>query len=303
MVRKTILPRGEGPICYSLRMHRTLRVRLACTTGLLLGTVAAYTQNPPPPRPFATEKVRGDLYMVSGGGGNVAAYITPEGVILVDDMYDRDYAGVMQQVKTLTDLPVRYVLNTHHHADHAGANASMPAAVMLVAHRNAREQMIRIKQPGLPNITYEDRVQIHLGGREVNAYHFGRGHTNGDVIVYFPQERAIHTGDLFLSRAFLPYMDFEAGGSAIEWTQAIDGALKLDFDKIIPGHGSVSDRAGLAKWRSDFVGMRDRIRAMVRAGESKDAISRVLLGEFKWPEGGLAIGQVDAFIAEMKAAR
>jgi glyoxylase-like metal-dependent hydrolase (beta-lactamase superfamily II) len=96
--------------------------------------------------------------MVQGGGGNVAVYLTSEGLILVDDMYDRDYASVMEQVRKLSNLPVRYVLNTHHHDDHAGANNSMPASVELISHKNARTQMLRLKQPGQPRLTFANEV-------------------------------------------------------------------------------------------------------------------------------------------------
>jgi cyclase len=284
-------------------MLRTLGIRLAATGLFLIGAWLAHTQTAPP-RAATTQKVKDNLYMIQGGGGNVAVYVTNEGLILVDDMYDRDYASVMEQVRKLSDLPVRYVLNTHHHDDHAGANNSMPPSVELISHRNARTQMIRLKQPGQPRVTFADEIEVHLGGKEVQAYHFGRGHTDGDIIVYFPELKTIHSGDIFLTNATatrpaLPYMDYAAGGSALEWTHVIDETTKLDFDTIIPGHGPISNRAGLAKWRADFVTMRDRIQGMVRQGQSKAAISKVLLEEFKWPDGGLAIGQVDAFIAEM----
>ena len=288
-------------------MRRTFRIRL-CSISLLLGGVwAAHTQTPPA-REARSLKVKDNLYMIQGGGGNVAVYVTSEGLILVDDMYDRDYASVMEQVRKLSDQPVRYVLNTHHHDDHAGANNSMPSSVELISHRNARTQMLRLKQPGQPRVTFADELEVHLGGKEVRAYHFGRGHTNGDVIVFFPELKTIHTGDIFLTngtptRPALPYMDYVAGGSAVEWTRVIDETAKLDFDTIIPGHGPVSDRAGLAKWRAAFVTMTDRIGTMVRRGESKDAVSKVLLDEFKWPAGGLAIGQVDAFISELGRSR
>jgi hypothetical protein len=97
-------------------------------------------------------------------------------------------------------------------------------------------------------------------------------------------------------------MDFAAGGSSVEWTHVIGETAKLDFDTIIPGHGPLSDRAGLVKWRVAFVTMRDRISGMVRRGESKEAVSKVLMEEFKWPAGGLAIGQVNAFISELRQA-
>ena len=285
-----------------------MAIRTAGVTLLLGGAWLAYTQTPAPPRAATTQKVKEDLYMVQGGGGNVAVYVTSEGLILVDDMYDRDYASVMEQVRKISDRPVRYVLNTHHHDDHAGANNSMPPTVELISHKNARSQMLRIKQPGMPRVTFADELEVHLGGKEVRAYHYGRGHTNGDVIVYFPELKTIHTGDIFLTngtptRPAQPYMDYAAGGSAMEWTHVIDETSKLDFDTIIPGHGPLSNRAGLAKFRADVVTLRERIQGMVKKGESKDAISKVLFDEFKWPVGGLAIGQVDAFIAEMAQAR
>jgi glyoxylase-like metal-dependent hydrolase (beta-lactamase superfamily II) len=97
-------------------------------------------------------------------------------------------------------------------------------------------------------------------------------------------------------------MDYAAGGSALEWTHVLDEMAQLDFDTIIPGHGPLSDHAGLARWYRDFVTLRERIRDMVQRGESKEAITKVLFDEFKWPVGGLAIGQVDAFIAEMRTS-
>jgi glyoxylase-like metal-dependent hydrolase (beta-lactamase superfamily II) len=184
----------------------------------------------------------------------------------------------------------------------------MPSSVELISHKNARTQMLRLKQPGQPRITFADEIEIHLGGKEVRAYHYGRAHTDGDVIVFFPELRTIHSGDIFLTngtptRPAQPYMDYAGGGSALEWTHVMDEMEKLDFDTIIPGHGPVSDRKGLAKWRTEFLALRGRIGGLVKGGASKEEISKVLLEEFKWPAGGLAIGQVDAFIAEMRTQR
>ena len=184
-------------------MRRAISVRIAAAVLFLSCTWVAYTQTPTPakPRPATAKQVKDNLYLIQGEGGNVAAYVTDEGILLIDDMYDRNYAAVMDAVRTISNKPVRYVLNTHHHDDHAGANNSMPASVQLVSHDNARSQMIRINQPGRPNVTFERELQVHLGGKEVRAYHFGRGHTNGDVIYFFPELKTIHTGDIFLNNA------------------------------------------------------------------------------------------------------
>jgi cyclase len=284
-------------------MIRPLAVRCCCALAALAGAWAAYTQNPPAPRPLSIQKVKEDLYNIAGDGGNVAVYITGEGVILVDDMYDRNYADIMAKVQTVTGQPVKYVLNTHQHDDHAGGNAKMMSSAEVIAHRNVRLNMAALKQPGQPRVTFDTGMSVFLGGKEVRSHYYGRGHTNGDAVIYFPALKTIHTGDLFLTIAFLPFMDFAQGGSAVEWTKTLDGLLGLDFDTVIPGHGPISDRAGILKWRADFVKMRDRIEGMVKSGKSKDEVSAVLVNEFKWPAGGLAIQQVDAFIAEMRAQR
>lgn len=264
---------------------------------------AAYTQDPAP-RPLHTERVKDNLYVISGDGGNVAVLVTDEGVALVDDMYDRNYAGIMAQVKSITAQPVRYVFNTHQHDDHSGSNAKMlNAAVEVIAHRNVRTNMLALKQPGPPRVVFSSEMSVFLGGQEIRAQYFGRGHTNGDAVIYFPSLKVIHSGDLFLTNSAtpLPFMDFAQGGSAVEWTGTLDRMMMLDFDTVIPGHGPVSNRDGVLKWRADLASMRGRIRDMVQQGKSKDEISDVLTGAYKWPKGGLAIAQVDAFIAEMKA--
>jgi glyoxylase-like metal-dependent hydrolase (beta-lactamase superfamily II) len=162
-----------------------------------------------PPAVLKTERVKGDLHMISGEGGNVALYATSDGVILVDDMFDRNHAGILEQVRTVTDRPLRYVVNTHQHDDHAGGDFKMLPIAEVIAHRNARANLKDRKRPyyedtpgtpiGLPRITFTDRLDLHLGGRDVEAYYFGRGHTSGDAIIYFPELKTIHTGDLFLN--------------------------------------------------------------------------------------------------------
>jgi len=285
---------------------------LAATAALLVGgSVIAHlrAQGKPMPvvnRPATIQQVKPDLYMIAGTGGNVAAYVTSDGVILVDDMYERNYAEIVQQVRTVTPLPIRYILNTHHHDDHAGGNVGGVAdKIPVIAHENVRSNMIRIKQPGMPSITYTTDTRVHLGGKEVRAAFYGRGHTNGDSVIQFPAERVIHTGDLFLARragapGFTPYMDFAAGGSAVEWVAVMDRILALDFDTVIPGHGAVSTRADVERWRTDLIALRDRLRTMLEQGASKADIAQVLIDEYRWPAGGLALGQLDALVAELR---
>ena len=285
-------------------MRRTILVRTAAAMLALAGAWLTYTQSQPAP-PLGLQKLGDDLYVFGVtkgvGAGNVAIYLTDDGVILVDDMFDRNHDEIMASVKSLTSKPIKYVLNSHQHDDHAGGNAKMLGLnAEVIAHRNVRANMLLLQQPGLPRITFSDQMEVHLGGKEVRAFHFGRGHTGGDAILYFPAHKVIHTGDLFLTFPTQPFIDYAQGGSALEWTTTLDEMLKLDFDVAIPGHGPVSDRAGVMKWRESFAAMRERIRGMVHQGRSKDEISKVLVDDYHWAAGGLAIQQVDAMIAELK---
>lgn len=285
-------------------MSRTTVVRSAAVFLAGAGAWMAYTQQPPPQAPLAVHRIAGDLYVIGVsqgvGGGNVAMQVTGDGVILVDDMFDRNFDEIMGKVKSVTDKPVRYVLNTHQHDDHAGGNARMQAFAEVIAHRDVRINMLRLNQPGAPRLTFTDELDVNLGGQEVRARHFGRGHTGGDAVIYFPAAKTVHTGDLFLTNPPMPFIDYANGGSALEWTRTLDAVLQLDFDVAIPGHGPVSNKEGVRKFRDDFEAMRNRISGLVRAGKGKDAVVKALVDEFHWPANGLAIQQVDAFIAELK---
>ena len=285
-------------------MKRSLALRLAAL-AVFVAICVAWTQNQQAPESLALQKLGDDLYVLAPskgvGGGNIAVYLTDEGVILVDDMFDRDYEPIIEKVKSLTSRPIRYVLNTHQHDDHAGGNAKMLAeSAEVIANEHVRTNMVRLKQPGLPRITFSKEMDVTLGGKEAVAMHFGRGHTGGDSVIWFPARKVIHTGDLFLTNPPQPFIDYGNGGSALEWTSTLDDILKLDFDVVIPGHGPVSDRAGILKFKANFETMRNRIQAMVRGGKSKDEVAMTLVNEFHWALGGLAVQQVDAFIAEMK---
>ena len=293
----------------------------------------AHSQTAKRPGPLRIEKVKGDLYMISGEGGNVAVYVTSEGVILGDDMFDRNHDDIVAQVKTLTDKPIKYVFNTHQHDDHAGGDLKMLPMATVIAHQNLRANLSDIKQPyyedtpgtpiGLPNLTYTNEISVFLGGKEVQAKYFGRGHTSGDSIIYFPEVGVIQTGDLFLrlgQRGGTPattrppganiYVDYAQGGSVMEWTKTLDGALTLKFDTVIPGHGPVTTRDDLVKFRADIETMRTRLIGIVKASTTKDEMVNTLETDYGWrargcpltpPTAGcLQFQQSDSMFAELK---
>lgn len=290
-------------------MSRTLLLRLAAVALASAGLWVARTQNPQTPPQLKLNKISSDLYEIEGDGGNVAVYLTDEGVIVIDDKFERDYSDIMAKIRTLTDKPVKYVLNTHQHGDHTGGNAKMLAAsVEILAQKNARANMVEGKMPGVPRISYTDETEVFLGGKEVLARYFGRGHTNGDAVIYFPAERVVHTGDLYTigtSSAPLtlaPFIDYSARGSVVEWTKTLDGILNSgwDFDTVIPGHGPISNHAALAAYRQNFEKMRNRVTGMVRAGKSRDEVGQMLTAEFGWQLNGMGGRSLDPMIAEVK---
>ena len=128
----------------------------------------------------------------------------------------------------------------------------------IIAHRNIRENFLRIKQAGEPNITFSEQSAIYLGGVEVQLYWFGRGHTNGDTVIYFPDLKTIHAGDLIIDA--MPVIDYPGGGSAIEFIRTIDKLLTLDFDTMIPGHGRIMNKEEVRAYRARFQTMRKTMR-------------------------------------------
>jgi cyclase len=313
-------------------MKRTALAGLFIAALSLQGAWVVYTQSAKPPGPLHIEKVKGDLYMISGEGGNVGVYVTSEGVILVDDMFDRNHADILAQVKSITDKPLKYVINTHQHDDHAGGDFRMLPIAEVIAHKNARANLEHIRQPyyedtpgtpiGLPRLTFSDEASVFLGGKEVRAKYFGRGHTSGDAVVYFPDLKVVHTGDLFLGRrppregaparpaGVNIYVDYAQGGSFYDWTKTLDGALTLDFDTVIPGHGPLSTKADVVKFRQDVDTMRTRLAGMIKQGKTKDDMVNTLEADYGWRAKGcppspptpgcLQFQQSDAMFAELK---
>ena len=219
-------------------------------------------------------EVKDGLHVITGPGGNIGVRVTAEGVILIDDKYPQDFDEIQSLVATVSDLPVRYVINTHHHGDHSGSNASFLQVADVIAHKNARDNMIRGDQDGLPGLIYTDLTSVVLGGAEVRAYYMGRGHTNGDSVVYFPDLKTVHGGDLLHGTA--PFIDYANGGSSRGWVNTMNNILSLDWNTAIPGHGEVMNRRDVLNFRNQMEAVRIRMAELVRqglvAGDAPEAI-------------------------------
>jgi cyclase len=272
--------------------------RFVLSAFALAGLWLAWSQTQPPPAQLELQNVTDSLYVIIGSGGNVAFMPTTDGVVVVDDKFAQDAPQILAKVKSVTDKPIRYVLNTHQHGDHTGGNEAMLAAnAEIIIQKNARANMVTAKQPGLPRITFSEDSQVFLGGKEVQAHYLGRGHTNGDAVIFFPSERVLHTGDLFVNGA--PYCDTANGGSIKEWDQTVRKALKYDFDKVIPGHGPVSTRADLQKWAETVAAVRDRVKKGCAGGPAAEAVKRIDLGDIGLKTGGMFDRGVPGMCSEL----
>jgi glyoxylase-like metal-dependent hydrolase (beta-lactamase superfamily II) len=287
-------------------MNRTLLTRLFGGTLFTVCSWIAYTQNQSKQPPQLTmNQVKDDLYEIVGDGGNVAVYITNEGVILVDDKYDQDFDGIMAKVKSVTNQPVKYILSTHHHADHSGGNAKFLPTAEIISTANARANIVEHKQSNAPpgmapaRIVFTDESSVFLGGKEVRAHYYGRGHTNGDAVMYFPALKTIHTGDLMAGTS--PLIDYPGGGSVVEWTKTLDRVLALDFDTVIPGHGAVTNKAGLLTYRNNVEKLRNRAAGLIHEGKSQDDVGKVMTAEFGWAANSLNMQwSLPGMMAELK---
>ncbi len=223
-------------------------------------------------------KVAGTVYMLEGAGGNIAASVGDDGVVIVDDQFAPLADKILAALKGVTDKPLRFIINTHYHADHTGGNLPLHDAT-IVAHDNVRKRLamdikggngggLSFDQPAspkeaLPIVTFAHDVTLHVNGEDINALHAPSGHTDGDSIVYFTKSNVVHMGDDFVTYGF-PFVDIAAGGSVRGMAKALDQALaRLPADvKVIPGHGPLSTPADV---RAYVKMLRDTTAAVEKA--------------------------------------
>lgn len=257
-------------------MKTLFRATLLGAAVAVLGASAVAAQGE-----LTIEPVKDGLYAIFGSGGNVGVRVTSEGVILVDDKYPQNFEEIQRLVSRVSDLPVRYVINTHNHGDHTGGNGSFLPIAEVIAHKNARENMVRGDQPGLPRLVFTDETSVFLGGVEVRAYYMGTGHTDGDAVVYYPDLRTVQGGDLLHGTA--PFIDYSNGGSSRGWVSTLNEMLELDFDTAIPGHGDVMTRADVISFRNQMESVRARMASLIRDGLMRDdAGASIVTPELSW---------------------
>ena len=252
-----------------------------------LQAASAPAPAPPPLPPLKVEARKDVFFILTGDIGNIAVSDGKDGLLLVDDNVPRSGGPIRAVLDTVTDHPVRYVINTHHHGDHVGGNREMAAAgAVTYAHDNVRvrmsaEQYMRgyeNKVPPVPEsyrpvMTFTTSVTFNINGDVIRAIHAPNAHTDGDSIVHFAKANAIHMGDIFFNGMF-PYIDVGAGGSVKGMIAAVDRALAIGDEQtvIIPGHGAISDKAGLRAYKAMLEDVMAKVEAGIASGMTMDAI-------------------------------
>ncbi len=250
--------------------------RLAVLTGLLMAGAAAIIaaqqqQQQRPPATLEIQKVKDNLYVITGGGGNTAAFVTDKGVVIVDTKLPGMGPGILEKVKSVTNKPVTMVINTHTHGDHVGSNNAFTGTVEFVAQENCKASMEKMAafqtdegKKFLPGKTYKDKITLLKGNDKIDLYYFGRGHTSGDTFVVFPALKIMHSGDLFAFSKGLPIIDVTNGGSGLEYPKTLMKAASgiKGVENVIPGHSAV---AGWAEFKDYGEFMRDFVAAVEQA--------------------------------------
>jgi len=222
------------------------------------------------------EAVTDSVHVIYGVGGNVAVLRTRRGAVIVDTMtFPIQGRRIRDLAERLGGGPTQAVFNTHYHADHTHGNPAWPAGTRIVATERTRAYLERFDPAfwedsaagSAPNDLFTDSHELRIGDKTIRSYYLGRGHTGGDLVVLFVEDRVLHTGDLFFNRRY-PNIDLEAGGSVQLWAETLDRVLALGFDKVIPGHGPVTDRAGLLEFQRFIAELAEFASESAAAGKS-----------------------------------
>jgi cyclase len=291
-----------------------------CGVAFLLASAGVLAQPKATPTPdhherkpedvFRLKPLSGGVYALYGRGGNVGFFVGPEAVVVVDSQFKDIAPGIVEQIKSVTDKPIQYLINTHHHGDHTGGNEVFRQFAVIIAQDNVRKRMlaspadilqyypgyleeakkkgdaediqfletaiawakkVKVEEIAAPVVTFDSELRIHAGGETIGIWHTPPAHTDGDSVVYFEKANVLHMGDLFFHR-LIPFVDAKHGGSVTGYLTAIDGVIaRVPANVvIIPGHGEVTDLAELRAFRAFIADVLAAAKAARAAGQSKE---------------------------------
>jgi cyclase len=285
---------GARPYGSVLAMRITAFVILvSCFAG-----VAAAQDKPDPSKiSLKVTKVAGQIYVIEDttrefSGGNIGVSIGADGIVLVDDKFAVLAPKIEAALKTISDKPVRFIINTHFHGDHTDGNAAFGSKSIVIAHHNTRKRMAADSPAppavALPIVTFDDKLSVHLNGEDVRAVHLPTGHTDTDVVIFFTKSKVVHLGDEFFNGMF-PFIDASSGGSV---KGLILNLRKLIPQipagaKIIPGHGPVATVKELRDYLAMLEGLTGFVEAGIKAGKTLDQMKadKSLAKYDRWAKG------------------
>ena len=287
-------------------MKRTVVLGIIILGGVITSAIVGAQQGAPPagqgrqagaggggrgnPPVQAIEKVKDNLYLIQGQGGNTAVYVAQTGVVVVDTKLANNGQAILDQIKTVTDKPITHIINTHTHGDHNGSNQFFPASVEIIVQENTKGYMEKMpvfqeaaNKNGLPDRTFKDKMTVLKGKDEIDLYYFGPAHTGGDAWVVFKDARVMHAGDAFANKGF-PLIDRNNGGSGVAYPDTIQKAVKgvKNVDTIINGHSPMTMKwQDLVEWGEFNRYFLNYTQQSLKAGKSAEEAMK----EFKVPDG------------------
>ncbi len=244
--------------------------------ALTLAAISFATAGPAQAQALQISQVAVGIHVIRGRGGNIGVSVGDNGVFMIDDQFAPVTQALRELIAGLTDMPIRFLLNTHFHGDHTGGNENLgTAGVTIFAHDNVRVRLLGNGAPAvaLPVVTFNDTTTFHMNGQTIHVFHAAAAHTDGDTLIHFREADVIHMGDTYFN-GFYPFIDIGAGGSLAGTLAAVDSALALagDNTRIIPGHGPMSNRAELIAYRDMLIAVRDGIEPLIADGKSVEQV-------------------------------
>lgn len=216
------------------------------------------------------------VYMLEGQGGNIGVSIGDDGVLMIDSQFARLTPKILEAIRTLSDKPITFLANTHHHGDHTGGNHNIfQEQATIIAHDNVRKRLLENNDSdALPVITFNDKLSLYLNGEQVIAVHFNNAHTDGDSMLYFTESNVLHTGDIFFEGRY-PYIDLDSGGSVNGYIEAVKSALIIidEETKVIPGHGHASNKKGYQFFLNMLEDLKAKVLNEINSGKTEDQVA------------------------------
>ncbi|GAA4269125.1 MBL fold metallo-hydrolase [Hyunsoonleella aestuarii] len=254
-----------------MQCHKTLSLFL--TLGLIISSCAQKNEVI-----IKTHQLTETIFMLEGRGGNIGISIGRDGVFMIDSQFAPLIPKIHDAIKALSDKPISFLANTHHHGDHTGGNENISnLGANIIAHDNVYNRIKNNAKQGnnaLPTITFNDKLSLYINGEQVMAIHFDNAHTDGDIMLYFTESNVLHTGDVFFHNRY-PYIDLNSGGSIDGYIGAVKKILMLidEETKIIPGHGNISNKKEYLTFLTMLQDLRGKVLTEIKKGKTEDEVA------------------------------